>query len=198
MAIIQELRLFSWKDFHNDLQNLGDLERFKLVIETMPDQKLIQILRTLRTNGRNDHPIEAMWNSIMAGIVFEHVSIESLRRELRRNAQFREMCGFNPLAGVNAVPSKSAYSRFLSGLLNLESHVRKMFDTLVEELMIMFPKFGINLAGDGKAIHSREKLSSISAQPLLLGLNAKAQLNVLFLKRVFEYPSKKTVEFLPL
>ena len=45
MAIIQELRLFSWKDFHNDLQNLGDLERFKLVIETMPDQKLIQILR---------------------------------------------------------------------------------------------------------------------------------------------------------
>lgn len=157
MAIIQELGLFSWKDFHDDLQNLGDLERFKLVIETMPDQKLIQILRTLRTKGRNDHPIEAMWNSILAGIVFEHVSIEGLRRELRRNAQFREMCGFNPLAGVNAVPSKSAYSRFLSRLLNLESHVRKMFDTLVEELIIIFPKFGMNLAGDGKAIHSLGK-----------------------------------------
>ena len=157
MAIIQELRLFSWKDFQDDLQNLGDLERFKLVIETMPDQKLIQILRTLRTKGRNDHPVEAMWNSILAGIVFEHVSIEGLRRELRRNAQFREMCGFNPLAGVNAVPSKSAYSRFLSRLLNLESHVRKMFDVLVEELMILFPKFGINLAGDGKAIHSLGK-----------------------------------------
>lgn len=157
MAIIQQLELFSWKDFHDDLQNLGDLERFKLVIETMPDQKLIQILRTLRTKGRNDHPIEAMWNSILGGIVFEHVSIESLRRELRRNAQFREMCGFSPLAGVNAVPSKSAYSRFLSHLLNLESHVRKMFDTLVEELMITFPKFGVNLAGDGKAIHSLGK-----------------------------------------
>ena len=157
MAIIQQLQLFSWKDFQDDLQNLGDLERLKLVIETMPDQKLIQILRTLRSKGRNDHPIEAMWNSILAGIVFEHVSIESLRRELRRNAQFREMCGFNPLAGVNAVPSKSAYSRFLSSLLNLESHVRKMFDTLVKELMIMFPEFGINLAGDGKAIHSLGK-----------------------------------------
>ena len=157
MAIIQELGLFSWKDFQDDLQNLGDLERFKLVIETMPDQKLIHILRTLRTKGRNDHPIEAIWNSILAGIVFEHVSIESLRRELLRNAQFREMCGFNPLAGANGVPSKSAYSRFLSRLLNLESHVRKMFDTLVEELMIIFPKFGINLAGDGKAIHSLGK-----------------------------------------
>jgi len=157
MAIIQELGLFSWKDFQDDLQHLGDLERFKLVIETMPDQKLIKILRDLRTKGRNDHPIEAMWNSILAGIVFEHVSIESLRRELRRNAQFREMCGFNPLAGVNAVPSKSAYSRFLSRLLNLESHVRKMFDILVAELMVMFPKFGANLAGDGKAIHSLGK-----------------------------------------
>ena len=122
MAIIQHLELFSWKDFHDDLQNLGDLERFKLVIETMPDQKLIQSLRTLRSKGRNDHPIEAMWNSLLGGIVFEHASIESLRRELRRNAQFREMCGFNPLAGANAVPSKSAYSRFLSRLLNLESH----------------------------------------------------------------------------
>ena len=30
MAIMQELGLFSWKDFHDDLQNLGDLERFKL------------------------------------------------------------------------------------------------------------------------------------------------------------------------
>ena len=120
----------------------------------MPDQKLIQILRTLRSNGRNEHPVEAMWNSILAGVVFEHVSIESLRRELRRNAQFREMCGFNPLAGVNAVPSKSAYSRFLSSLLNRESQVREMFDTLVKELMILFPKFGTNLAGDGKAIHS--------------------------------------------
>jgi hypothetical protein len=46
MAIIQELTFFSWKDFQNDLQNLGDLERFQLVIETMPDihkqlQKLV-------------------------------------------------------------------------------------------------------------------------------------------------------------
>jgi hypothetical protein len=157
MAIVQELGLFSWKDFQDDLQNLGDLERFKLVIETIPDQNLIQILQKLRNKGRNDHPIQAMWNSILGGIVFEHVSVETLRRELRRNAQFREMCGFNPLAGVNAVPSKSAYSRFLSSLLNLESHVREMFDTLVKELVVTFPKFGINLAGDGKAIHSLAK-----------------------------------------
>ena len=85
MAIIQELNLFSWKDFQNDLQNLGDLERLKLVIETLPDAKLIRTLQLLRGNGRNDYPVAAMWNSLLAGIVFEHISIESLRREFNRN-----------------------------------------------------------------------------------------------------------------
>jgi len=159
VAIIQQSYLFSWKDFQDDIQNLGDLERFKLLIETMPDQKLMQTLRILRAHGRNDHPIEAIWNSILAGIVFEHASIESLRRELSRNAQLREMCGFNPLAGVKAVPSKSAYNRFLSNLLIHEPLIREMFDSLVKELMAIFPDFGINLAGDGKAINSLGKPS---------------------------------------
>jgi len=159
MAIIQKLNLFNWTIFHNDSQNLGDLERLKLVIETMPDKKLMQTLQTLRANGRNDHPIDAMWNSILAGIVFDHASIQSLRRELSRNAQLREMCGFDPLAGINAVPSKSTYNRFLSNLLNHEPLVREMFDFLVEELMKIFPDFGTNLAGDGKAIHSLGKPS---------------------------------------
>ncbi len=154
MAIIQELHLFSWKNFQESLQDLGDLERLKLVIETMPDKKLMQTLRVLRGNGRNDHPVAAMWNSVLAGIVYEHVSIESLRRELSRNAQLREMCGFNPLEGVYAVPSKSAYSRFLLNLVKHESLVREMFDCLVKELSLLFPNFGKNFAGDGKAIES--------------------------------------------
>ncbi len=159
MAIIQNLHLFSWKTFQNDLLTLGDLERFKLVIETMPDGKLIETLETLRANGRNDHPVKVIWNSLLAGIVFEHASIESLRRELKRNAQLREMCGFGPLLGAEAVPSKSAYNRFLTTLLAREPLIRDMFNSLVKELMILFPKFGVNIAGDGKAIQSLGKPS---------------------------------------
>jgi hypothetical protein len=159
MAIIYERNLFSWKDFQDDIQNLGDLERFKLVIETLPDQRLINTLSTLRGNGRNDHPVHSMWNSILAGIVFEHVSIESLRRELRRNAQLREMCGFDPILGVKSVPSKSAYNRFLAKLIDHEPLIREMFDYLVKELTTILPEFGTNLAGDGKAIHSFGKPS---------------------------------------
>ena len=162
MAIIRKQYLFSWKDFQGDLKTLGDLERFKLVIETMPDEKLMMALRSLRGNGRNDHSVEAMWNSILAGIVYEHVSIESLRRELSRNAQLREMCGFNPLLGAAIVPGKSAYNRFLTNLLNHESLIREMFDCLVKELALHFPDFGKNLAGDGKAIHSLGKPSKKS------------------------------------
>lgn len=154
MAIVHELNIFSWRDFHDDAQNLGDLERLKLVIETLPDEKLIQTLADLRGNGRNNHPIRAMWNSILAGIVYEHPSIESLRRELSRNAQLREMCGFNPILGADSVPSKSAYNRFLRKLVLLEPKIREMFDCLVKELSAVIPNFGKNLAGDGKAIHS--------------------------------------------
>ena len=159
MAIIQTLYLFSWKNFQDELQTLGDLERFQLLIETMPDTKLMNTLRGLRANGRNDYPIPAVWNSILAGIVFEHASIASLRRELSRNAQLREMCGFDPILGVNAVPSKSAYNRFLATLLAQESLVRDMFNSLVQELRNIFPNFGRNLAGDGKAIPSFGKPS---------------------------------------
>ncbi|WP_227994988.1 transposase [Oceanobacillus sp. CFH 90083] len=37
--------------------------------------------------GRNDYPVRAAWNTILAGVVFQHDSMESLRRELNRNAQ---------------------------------------------------------------------------------------------------------------
>lgn len=160
MAIIHERNLFSWKDFQDDVQNLGDLERLNLVIKTLPDQKLINTLSILRGNGRNDYPIKAIWNSVLAGIVYEHVSIESLRRELSRNAQLREMCGFNPILGIKSVPSKSAYNRFLSSLVVHEPLIREMFDYLVKELITHFPDFGTNLAGDGKAIHSFGKPSN--------------------------------------
>lgn len=154
MAIIQNLNLFSWKKFHNDEKTLGDLERFILVIETIPDNKLMEALYKLRGNGRNDYPIETIWNSILAGIIFQHKGIASLQRELKRNAQLRELCGFDPARGVDAVPSKSAYNRFLSSLIKNESFVRGVFNELVKNIKELIPEFGTNLAFDGKGIKS--------------------------------------------
>jgi len=105
MAIIQG-SLFSWQEVFTG----SDLNRLSLIIKTIPDEKLMKFLEGLRGKGRNDYPIRAVWNSILAGIVYEHRSVESLRRELLRNGQLRDMCGYDPILGAKAVPSSRAYN----------------------------------------------------------------------------------------
>ena len=56
MAIIHDPELFAWKD----IENLGDLERLKLVIENMPDEKLMKLLEKNRNKGRDDYPIRGL------------------------------------------------------------------------------------------------------------------------------------------
>ena len=150
MAIIQEQELFSWKN----IENLGDLERLKLVIDYIPDEKLMSILEKNRDKGRNDYPVRAVWNFILAGVVYQHESIASLIRELQRNAQLREMCGFSAFKGINAIPKNSAYSRFLNRLLTQEKMIEDIFQDLVFSLSKFLPNFGKNLAFDGKALKS--------------------------------------------
>lgn len=147
MAIIPQQTFFLW----NEIENLGDLERLRLVLEYMPDEELMQTLEKERGKGRDDFPVRAMWNSILAGIVFEHTSTESLRRELSRNGQLRFMCGFHIHKDV---PESYVYSRFLKNLFEKEQMVNDIFDKLVDELEMILPGFGKNLAIDGKAISS--------------------------------------------
>jgi hypothetical protein len=146
MAIIPQQTLFVW----SEIENLGDLERLRLVLEYMPDEELMQELEKERGKGRDDFPVRAMWNSVLAGIVFQHPSIESLRRELSRNGQLRFMCGLHK----GKVPDAYVYSRFFKKLFDKEEMINKIFDYLVNELEELLPGFGKNLAIDGKAISS--------------------------------------------
>jgi len=87
MATISQKQLFVW----NEIENLGDLERLKLVLNYIPDELLVKKLEEQRDIGRDKYPVRVVWNSIIAGVVYEHVSVESLRRELLRNAQLRQL-----------------------------------------------------------------------------------------------------------
>ena len=113
MAIVAQKPLFGW----GEIEELGDLERLRLVLEYLPDEPLMRVLEKQRGRGRDDYPVRAVWNSILAGVVFQHSGIESLRRELLRNGQLRQLCGFDPLKGRDAVPLASVYSRFLKQLM---------------------------------------------------------------------------------
>ena len=82
MAIIPQAYLLNWRE----IDAASDLDRLRLVLEAMPDEPLMKILEQERSNGRDEYPIRPVWNSVLAGVVFQHSSIASLRRELRRNA----------------------------------------------------------------------------------------------------------------
>jgi transposase len=150
MAIIPQKTFFVW----SEIEELGDLKRLKMVIESMPDEELMEILEKERgSKGRDDYPVRAMWNTILAGVVFQHISIESLRRELSRNAQLRFMCGLYG-SGKKAVPTEWAYTRFFKKLLKHEEEIEEMFNKLVSQLAEVLPDFGKDLAIDSKAIDS--------------------------------------------
>jgi hypothetical protein len=65
MAIIRQQKLFGWEE----IEELGDLERLRLVIEHMPDEELMLVLESERARGRDDYPIRGVWNSVLAGVV---------------------------------------------------------------------------------------------------------------------------------
>ena len=174
------LPLFDW----DAVEARSDLDRFFLVRDNLPDQPLISALENLRGQGRDDYPVSAMWNAVVAGVVFQHDSIESLIRELSRNPSLLQACGFDalpkqkkPLAELvrnlntgkleiywpepeiayYGVPNSWNFSRFLNNLIALEAQhslVSGMMLTLREQLMAIVPDFGEHMGYDGKSIES--------------------------------------------
>lgn len=144
MAIIPQQSLFVYEE----IESLGDLERLALVLHVLPDEMLMQKLARKRSNGRDDYSVRAMWNSVLAGIVFQHATIESVRRELKRNGQLRSLCG------LRGIPSSAAYTRFLKSLFNETSLIEKMFNELVKKCHELLPDFGKHMAIDSKALPS--------------------------------------------
>ncbi len=137
-------RLFSW----DQVEPLSDLRRLKLVLDQLPDEVLVSTLERERGKGRDDYPIRGLWNSVLAGVVFQHGSVESLRRELCRNGQLRYVCG------VGKVAPAWVYTRFLHTVMDHGQLIEAMFEGLVQDLMTELPGFGQRLALDAKAISS--------------------------------------------
>jgi len=150
MATITQPWLFSWKE----IDAASDLDRIRLVLSALPDEEIVLFLEKRRGKGRNDYPIRPTWNAVIAGIVYQHPHVESLRRELRRNGELRQLCGFDPFLGAAAVPTKDAFSRFLELLMDNEGFLAEMFHRLVNELKTALPDLGTQTAVDSKAIPS--------------------------------------------
>ena len=142
--------LFKWQD----VEAKSDLERLRLVLEHLPDEALMRKLEEHRKRGRDDYPIRPVWNSVLAGSVYQHQSVESLRRELLRNGELREGCGFDPHKGSGAVPRSWVYTRFLKLLIKFKPEIDTMLDTLVDTLKVLLPDLGFSVAVDSKGVSS--------------------------------------------
>jgi len=178
MAVIPQSSLFSW----TALEARSDLDRLGLVLENLPDQQIVRYLEVMRGNGRDDFPVAPMWNALLAGVVFQHPSIEALCRELSRNPALVERCGFDPLPrqpkpeslidrdgpqakvvylpaalAETAAPKPHNFSRFLRNLIELEEClglISGLMPRLREELIALLPDFGAHQGYDGKGIES--------------------------------------------
>lgn len=159
MRILPQISIFE-KSQNEEI--LGDLERLKNVIDNIPDGRLIQKLKTIRGKGRNDWTVESMWHAFIAGLVFQHSSESEMLRELNRNSQLRDLCGFTPKRKkqkdgsykIFVAPTASAYSRFLKNLKGCQKELDEIFKELVDYMYKNLEDFGKMLALDGKAVQS--------------------------------------------
>ena len=76
MAKLMTPYLFTWQE----VEARSDLERLRLVLDHIGDEELMRKLEEHRKWGRNEYPIRPVWNSVLAGIVYQHSSVDSLRR----------------------------------------------------------------------------------------------------------------------
>jgi len=150
VATIIHQNLFAWEE----VEGSSDLYRLQLVLTYLPDEEVVRSLEGRRGRGRDTYPVRAMWNALMAGVVLQHPTMESLLRELRRNGELRAVCGFNLIHGSEAVPTPWAMSRFVANVVREEALLEEMFEQLVERVRELLPGFGSQLAFDGKALPS--------------------------------------------
>ena len=102
-----------------------------------------------------------MWNLVIAMKVFGHPTVESFRRELKRNSQLRKICGiYDEESRRHLVPPSRVFSRFISLLSRELTHMEKIFNNQVNDLYTLLPGFGRMLAGDGKFLDSKARKKS--------------------------------------
>src|ERR1700754_2207032 len=144
--------LFAWLrlDDHPQLSTLAQL------LQVLPDQELLDGLRSARGRGRNDFPVDHLWGVVVLTVALRHQSFESCIAELHRNPSLCRLLG---ITSVEQIPNGWNVSRFLD-VLGQEPHLtrlRVVFDHLVARLGRAVPDLGQNTAADATGLNARPK-----------------------------------------
>lgn len=144
--------LFSWEQ----LDSTDEIKRIKLVLENINDEIILTNLIRQRQGKRDDYPNLVVWNACIIRIICGHKSVDGLIRELKRNAELRDICGIDPIKGADGVPTKYVFSNFYKKISSpqYESLIKDMFFELLLQVKDLLPDFGEIAAVDSKHIHA--------------------------------------------
>lgn len=144
--------LFAW----SELEDSPTLQTIRGVLESLPDQPLLDALRQERGHGRNDYPLEVLWGVVVLSVLCRHVWLNDCLAELHRNPALCRLLGIRRVADI---PGPHNVSRFLD-LLGRPAPLRELrgaFDTLVADLGGVVTDLGRHTAGDTSALKGKAK-----------------------------------------
>jgi hypothetical protein len=157
--------LFAWEC----LEDSPSLQTLKLLLASIPDQKLLESLRRARGRGRGDYPVHVLWGVVVLSIACRHPNTEACLDELRRNSGLRALIG---IESESQVPKKWNMSRFLD-TLGQEPHrtlLKEVFNAMIQRLGLVVPDLGQDTAGDATALNARRKPEGKAAEEEAAGL----------------------------
>jgi hypothetical protein len=159
MKIAAAKPLFAW----DALQDSPTLQTLRTFLEAIPDAALLASLREARGKGRDDYPVAVLWGTLLLAIVLRHHSLDACLEELQRNAA---LCLLIGIESEDAVPKPYNLSRFLATLGEEPhlTHVRRVFDVLVQRLGVAVPDVGQDTAGDSTGLAGRAATSAALRQ----------------------------------
>lgn len=151
--------LFAWArlEDHPQLSTLAPL------LQTLPDEALLDGLRRARGRGRDDQPVERLWGVVVLTIALRHSAFEATLAELHRNPSLYRLLG---IPTANDIPKPWNVSRFLE-VLGQEPHLgelRKVFDVMVQRLGMAVPDLGWDTSGDATGLAGRAKKDAQAVQ----------------------------------
>lgn len=157
--------LFAW----DALEDSPTLKTIKLLLDLIPDDKLLASLQDSRGKGRNDIPVRVAWGVLVLSIALRHTTIEACLGELRRNESLRKLIG---IESEDVVPQKWNLSRFLESLGQEPhlTHLHGIFNAMIERLGSVVPDLGENTAGDATSLNARRRKEKFAAAEQRQGL----------------------------
>lgn len=157
--------LFAWECLE-DSPSLATLREF---LSTVPDGPLLESLRRCRGKGRDDYPVHVLWGVLLLATALRHPTIEACLADLRRNAALRGLIG---IASEERVPKPWNLSRFqeVLGQEPHATHLKAIFNDLVQKLGSVVPDLGRDTAGDATALNARRKAAAAAEAEVAAGL----------------------------